>query len=221
MAGNISTIEIDWSLYAILDKTTVGDRDIEHVAQEVLTGGAGVIQLRNKSSDIKAFYEDARLVKRLTDHYGVPLIINDRADVARAVEAAGVHLGQQDLPLPAARQLLGQNKIVGVSVHNDAEFEQAIAYGPTYFGVGTIYPSSTKEVKNITGIEIIERLRARTSSPLIAIGGITVENVRPVILAGADGVAVVSALLNALDVQTQARTFVKGVHDSQHQTCKR
>ncbi len=203
---------MDWSLYAILDKECIGNRSIKFLAEELSKGGAGIIQLRNKISSPNEFYADAVLVKEATKRYGIPLIINDRLDIAIAVQADGVHLGQQDLPLAAARQLVGKKMILGASVHNLDEFEMAMAGGPDYLGVGTIYASPTKSELQVKGLPVIEAIRARTRLPMVGIGGITLDNLAPVVQAGADGVAVLSALLNADDVQQRAREFVNKIH---------
>jgi thiamine-phosphate pyrophosphorylase len=212
LRATIDYCKIDWSLYAILDKESIGNRSIKFLAEELIKGGAGIIQLRDKVSSPKEFYADAVLMKEVTKLYGIPLIINDRLDIAVAVQADGAHLGQQDLPLTAARRLVGKKMILGASVHNVEEFEIAMAGEPDYLGVGTIYPSPTKSELGVKGIQVIEAIRARTRLSLVGIGGITLDNLAPVIQAGADGVAVISALLNVDDVQSRAREFVNKVH---------
>ncbi len=202
---------IDWSLYAILDKEFGGARSITFLAEQLIEGGAGVIQLRNKISEAREFYLDAVKVKEVTQKHGIPLIINDRLDIAMAVQAEGVHLGQKDLPLKVARGLIGKEMILGASVHNLDEFHQAIEAGADYMGVGTIYSTVTKDKLEIMGVRIVEMLRPKTNLPLVAIGGITVDNLEPVIQAGADGVAVISALLNAEDVRKRAKEFVEKI----------
>jgi thiamine-phosphate pyrophosphorylase len=206
--------KIQWSLYAILDKGFVKDRSIATLAEDLIKGGAGVIQLRNKSSETHEFYLDAVEVKAVTQKHGIPLIINDRLDIARAVEAAGVHLGQKDLPLQVARSLIGKEMILGASVHNLTEFNQAVEAGADYLGVGTMYPTNTKKVPQIMGVQFVRRLRSKTDLPMVAIGGITLENLTPVIQAGADGVAVISALLSVEDVATRARQFVQKIRSA-------
>lgn len=205
--------KIDWSLYAILDKKLIGARNLKRLAEQVIAGGAGIIQLRNKISSAIEFYNDALEVKNITAHFQIPLIINDRVDVALAVGAEGVHLGQDDVPFDAARRLLGSSRILGASVHSLVEFQAAQAGQPDYLGVGTIYPSPTKDALPEKGVELIRELRRRTNVPMVGIGGITVENAGAVIEAGADGVAVISDLLNAENVREHARQFVTKIHD--------
>lgn len=202
---------IDWSLYAILDKKYIQGRSITLLSEELINGGAGVIQLRNKISETQGFYSDAVKVKEVTQKHGIPLIINDRLDIAMAVKAEGVHLGQRDLPLQVARSLIGNEMILGASVHNLSEFYKATEGGADYLGVGTIYPTETKEGLQIRGVQIVKTLRSKTNVPLVAIGGITLENLSPVIEAGADGVAVISALLEVKDVATQAKQFIQKI----------
>ena len=202
---------IGWSLYAILDKEYVKERSLTRLAEEAIAGGAGILQLRNKISASDEFYADALEIKEVTQHFNIPLIINDRLDIALAAKADGVHLGQDDLPFAEARKLLGKQMILGVSVHNFNEFEIALKGKPDYWGVGTIYPSLSKTELQSAGIKIIEQLRPKTTLPLIAIGGITVENLEPVIQAGADGVAVISDLFGRQNVCSRAQEFVKEV----------
>lgn len=202
---------IGWSLYAILDKEYVKERSLTRLAEEAIAGGAGILQLRNKISASDEFYADALEIKEVTQHFNIPLIINDRLDIALAAKADGVHLGQDDLPFAEARKLLGKQMILGVSVHNFNEFEIALKGKPDYWGVGTIYPSLSKTELQSASIKIVEQLRPKTTLPLIAIGGITVENLEPVIQAGADGVAVISDLFGRQNVCSRAQEFVKEV----------
>jgi thiamine-phosphate pyrophosphorylase len=202
----------DWSLYAILDKKAIGARDLKFITEQVIAGGAGVIQLRHKMSSAQEFYTDALQVKEITERFGVPLIINDRVDIALAVKAGGVHLGQDDLPFEYARQLIGDEMLLGASVHNLREFETALAGKPDYLGVGTIFSSQTKTELAAQGMQLIRELRKLTTLPLVAIGGMTVENFAPVIEAGADGVAVIAGLLAADDVCERAKQFVAKVN---------
>ena len=207
----MSTQNIDWSFYAILDKACAKARPLTQLAEEAINGGAGILQLRNKISASDEFYSDALKIKEVARHFKIPFIINDRVDIALAVKADGAHLGQDDLPFVEARKLLGDQMILGASVHNLEEFEIALKGNPDYLGVGTIYPSFSKTEMKSAGIEIIEQLRPKTTLPLIAIGGLTVENLEPVIQVGADGVAVISDLFSRQNVCSRAQEFVKKV----------
>jgi len=202
---------IDWPLSAILDKEFTKGRSLKKLAEDAIEGGAGILQLRNKISASDEFYSDALKIKEVTRHFRIPLIINDRLDIALAAKADGVHLGQDDLPLAEARKLLGNQMILGASVHNLEEFEIALTGNPDYLGIGTIYSSLSKTGLQSAGIKIVEQLRPKTILPLIAIGGITVENLEPAIRAGADGVAVISDLFTGQDVCGRAKEFVKRV----------
>ena len=207
----MSTQNIEWSLYAILDKEYAKELSLTQLSEQAIQGGAGILQLRNKISTSDEFYSDALKIKEVTRHFKIPFIINDRVDIALALKADGAHLGQDDLPFAEARKLLGKQMILGVSVHNFNEFEIALKGKPDYWGVGTIYPSLSKTELQSAGIKIIEQLRPKTTLPLIAIGGITVENLEPVIQAGADGVAVISDLFGRQNVCSRAQEFVKEV----------
>jgi len=198
---------IDWRLYAIIDRSFLKSRNISKVTESLAKGGAGVIQLRDKSGNIRHFYEDALEVLAVTRRFEIPLIINDRVDVALAAEADGLHVGQDDLPVSVARELLGKEKLLGVSVHNHEEFEKMDQDEVDYFGVGTIFSTTTKSHLPASGTGIISTLKQQTNKPLIAIGGITPENTPKVINAGANGVAVISALLTEKDVEQRARQF--------------
>ncbi len=208
--------KIAWSLYAILDKEFNQNRSIAYLTEEVISGGAGIVQLRDKISSAKDFFAEALKAKEVTNQYNIPLIINDRLDIALALDADGVHLGQNDLPFDVARSLIGENKILGVSVHNLEEFNFSLNCKPDYFGVGTIYPTQTKNKLQVMGPKILELLRPKTSLPLVAIGGITAENLEPVFRAGADGVAVISALLKSENVRTSTMEFVRKINHIKH-----
>lgn len=202
---------IDWSLYVILDQEVIQGRSLPKLVETVIAGGAGVIQLRDKVSPSNAFYQNALAVKDVTQKRGVPLLINDRVDIALAADTDGVHLGQEDFPFKQARELIGAQKILGASVHSLTEFEQAMTGNPDYLSVGTIYPSPTKQELQSRGVEIVKEIRSRTDLPLVAIGGITVENLAPVIRAGADGVVVVSDIFKYEDVRTRTETVVSAI----------
>lgn len=207
-------MNIDYTLYAIVDKEVAQGRSLPRLAEQAIRGGAGIIQLRDKISASDEIYADALELKEVTQKYSVPLIINDRVDIALAAGADGVHLGQDDLPFEAARDIIGERMILGVSVHTLKEFSAGLACRPDYLGVGTIYPSPSKINLRRNGPEIIGQLRAQTTLPLVGIGGITVANLDPVIQAGADGVAVISGLFKSADVSSRARGFIKKIQQA-------
>ncbi len=200
---------IDWSLYAIIDKELLKGRDIQSVAKQMIFGGVGIIQYRNKTSEDGEFYRESRLLKKISDMYGVPLIINDRIDLTIAINADGVHLGGKDLPLDVARKMIGNDKIIGASVNSYSGYKKA--KDADYLGIGAIYPTKTKNNYQITEIELIKKIRVQSTIPIVGIGGVTVENLAPIIHAGANGVAVISALLGANCIEDVAKQFIQAI----------
>jgi len=201
--------QIDWSLYAIVDKEGLGGRTVEEFAVQVLRGGAGVLQYRNKVSESREFYTEAQRLREVSRRFCVPFIVNDRVDIALGVDADGFHLGKEDVPLDVARKLMGRRKIIGVSVQCLLDV-QTIGEAD-YLGVGAIYRTETHRNYAIAGIETLARIRRETRLPIVGIGGITLQNALSVIQAGADGVAVISALMNCSDPETEARQFVEKI----------
>lgn len=171
-----------------------------------LAAGVRVVQYRDKEADTRTLYEEACLLRELCR--GVLFLVNDRVDVALAVEADGVHLGQQDLPCPVARRLLGPDKIIGVTVSSLAEARQAVLDGADYLGVSPIFPTCTKPDAGAScGLELLRQIRAEVSLPLIAIGGITLANAPQVVAAGADGLCAISAVLDEPELEEAIRRF--------------
>lgn len=206
----------DWRLYVITDAAIAGGRPHAAVARAALEGGADVIQLRDKSASTRALYDAARELRRLTAECGAAFIVNDRLDIALAVDADGLHVGQDDLPAAEARRLLGPGKILGVSAANIEEARAAERDGADYLGVGAIFEArSTKaDAGAPRGVGILSLLRSRTSRPLVAIGGITADNVAEVIRAGAHCAAVISAVVGADDVARAARLLRKRIDEA-------
>ena len=207
--------EIDWSLYAIIDAAWLRGRSIQAIAEPIIRSGAGVIQYRDKVSESGEFYRNARTLRKLTREHRIPFIVNDRFDMALAVGADGIHLGQDDLPADVVRSLVNDTMISGGSVHDLFEYEKMRE--ADYLGVGAIYSTPTKEKVKVGGVELIRRIRSLTDRPIVGIGGITPENLGPVIRAGADGVAVISALMDADDVEAMSRRFVEAVQKAKTQ----
>lgn len=171
-----------------------------------LAAGVRVVQYRDKDADTRTLYAEAQALRELCR--GVLFLINDRVDVALAVEADGVHLGQQDLPCRVARRLLGPDKIIGVTVSSLGEARQAVRDGADYLGVSPIFPTCTKpDAGRACGLELLRRIRAEVSLPLIAIGGITLQNAPQVVAAGADGLCAISAVLAQPDTEEAIRRF--------------
>lgn len=192
-------------LYLVLDTMALKGRDDVEVAATAIRGGAKVIQLRDKGRSKADVLTAARKLQSLCAEKGVLFIVNDHLDVALAVHADGLHLGQDDLPPAEARRILPIDMLIGCSTHSAAEAVRAQADGADYIAVGSIYPTASKEECKLVGLETLRRTRSKVSVPLIAIGGINHTNVPEVMKAGADGAAVISAVLGADDVEKSAR----------------
>jgi len=195
-------------LYLILDQDAVTAGSPADAAAEAIAGGVKKIQYRAKNlSKREAYFHSIRL-RELAHRNGVTLLINDWADLALAVEADGVHLGQDDLPPSAARAVLGPGRIIGVSAHTLEQARVAESEGADYLGIGPIFPSRTKQARPPLGCDFLRRIRAEIRIPIIAIGGITAQNLRKVIATGIDGVAVVSAVLGRPDIAQAAAELI-------------
>lgn len=189
--------KVDYSLYLV---TESGKHDVESfcsIVDQALRGGVTLVQLREKSATSRAFYELALRVKTITDKHHVPLIINDRLDIVLAVDAAGLHIGQEDLPVEVARKLLGTKKILGATAATVADALSAQAAGADYLGSGAVYPTGTKPGKAVLPLAILSQIKQAVRIPVVAIGGITVNNIGLVRQSGVDGVAVVSAIMDS------------------------
>ncbi|CEP69250.1 Aldolase-type TIM barrel [Moorella glycerini] len=206
-----------WDLYVIITTNLGGGRPTLELVRQALAGGATAIQLREKDLPAREQVELGREIRQLTRAAGATFIVNDRLDVALAVEADGVHIGQEDLPAKVARELLGPGKILGVSTGTVLEARQAVVDGADYLGVGSIYATRSKEdAGEPIGLAGLKAIRAAVTVPLVAIGGINSNNAAEVIAAGADGVAVVSAVIGAPDVAAAARELLAAVRRARH-----
>lgn len=188
-------------VYLVTDRRLAGERDEAEIVLSALRGGVRLVQYREKELSTRRQIEQAGRLLRLARQHQAFFLVNDRVDVALAIGADGVHLGQEDLPLPTARRLLGRSKIIGVSVQSPEEARWAEAAGADYLGISAVFPTSTKPDADAIGLEGIRAIRSAVRLPLVAIGGINMENAAQVIKAGADGVAVVSAIVGASDPQ--------------------
>jgi thiamine-phosphate pyrophosphorylase len=194
------------ALHILTDREWSRGRDMLSVAAAALDGGATVIQLRDKTASTRVLIEEGLALRKLTRERGALLIVNDRVDVALAVEADGAHVGQDDMPARFARRLLGPKPILGVSAANVKEAEDAVAGGADYLGVGPIFTSLGKaDAGPATGVHLLTELAGRFATPLVAIGGITAENATEVVRAGACGVAVITAVVYAEDITAASR----------------
>ena len=199
-------------LYVILDPSVCPDRPLLDVLKASATAGATIFQYRNKTASMKASYTEALSLRKAAHELGVLFIVNDRCDLALAVNADGVHLGQEDLPLHLARKIMGSAKLIGISTHKPEQVMSATAGGPNYLGFGPIFlPGSKADHDPVVGIEGLKSIRRLTTLPLFAIGGITADRADEVVRAGADGVAVISAILKAPDISRAVTDFVSRI----------
>ncbi len=197
---------IDLSLYLVTDSGLTRGRDLRDVVREAVAGGVTIVQLREKEMATGEFVALARELKALLTPHNVPLIINDRVDVALAAGADGVHIGQSDMSYDDARRLMGKDKIIGLSTENLVEVEQANSLDIDYIGISPIYDTSTKtDTAPPFGLEGCRQAVAATHHPTVAIGGMNLATVSDVMACGVDGVAVVSAIISADDPQRAAR----------------
>jgi thiamine-phosphate diphosphorylase len=195
-------------LYAILDRSVSGGRDLPGLLDAVLSGGGRLVQLREKTLPLAELLPLAQRLARRCREVGALFIVNDRADLALAAGADGLHVGQDDLPAQRVRALLRPGMILGVSTHDPEQARRAVADGADYVAVGSIFPTTTKAGFQLVGPELIRRVRAEVPVPLVGIGGITADNAATVLAAGADAVAVISALCAAPDPEAATRLFL-------------
>lgn len=199
-------MKIDLSLYLVTDRTLSQGRDIVDIVRQAVAAGVSCVQLREKHLGTRDFIAQARDVSAVLAGSGVPLIINDRVDVALAVQASGVHLGQSDMRLPAAREILGPSRLIGISAETVVQAIQAQAEGADYVGISPVFATQTKtDTATPLGLDGIRAIRKAVSLPLVGIGGIGAANAAAVIQAGCDGVAVVSAIVAATCPASAAR----------------
>lgn len=195
-------------LYVILDAALLTVPETE-CAQKLVDAGVRLLQYRNKGASARELFECSKRISSLLVPQGVTFIVNDRADVAGAAEASGIHIGQEDLRAEAARSVIGTGKLLGVSTHTLEQFKQAVATSADYVAVGPVFSTSTKAYPNpVVGIEFIRRVRLLTDKPIVAIGGITLERAVEVIQAGADSAAVISDILLAPEPGQRARQYI-------------
>ena len=187
---------IDLSLYLVTDNSDDEEKFLKTI-EEAINGGVTVVQIREKTADTLDFYNLALKVKEITTKYNVPLIINDRVDVALAVDADGVHVGQSDMPCDITRELIGENKILGVSAATIDEAKKAEKDGADYIGTGAVFPTSTKDDAPSITKKDLKDIVDSINIPVVAIGGITIENANELKNTGISGLSVVSAIMSA------------------------
>lgn len=194
-------------LCLILDEEQAQGR-IEQAAHAAIAGGVRLLQYRNKRDPRKTVYDKAHALCSIVRSSGGVFIMNDEADIAAAIDADGVHLGQDDLPLAAARTLLGGSKIIGISTHSREQAQAAESGGADYIGFGPLFRTATKDAGAMQGVERLRDVRRAVTIPILAIGGIKLETASAVIAAGADGIAVISAILGAADIERAAQEMI-------------
>jgi thiamine-phosphate pyrophosphorylase len=205
---------IDYSVYLVTDQFNLSENEFLNIIEEAVKGKTTIVQLREKDSDTLDFYNLAVKVKGITDRYDVPLIINDRLDIALAVDCAGVHLGQSDMPCRVARDILGDDKIIGISATTYDEAIKAQDDGADYLGVGAIYPTDTKSDAGISTQEDLLKIKEDITIPVVAIGGVKEDNTRQIIEEyDFDGVAVVSAIMLSDNPRESSENFSRIIKD--------
>jgi len=203
---------IDWSLCLIADTGYFDKKDFIKTIEKSVKEGVTIVQLRSKNTDTRAFLDTAFQLSDMLVPYGIPLIINDRTDIALACKADGVHLGQKDLPLPAAREIMGKNKIIGITTTNNKQAEEAESQGADYIGLGPVFKTgSKKEASRPIGLEQLEKIRKNIRIPILAIGGINPQNAARVLSSGVNGIAVISAILGFADVTASTKNLLKEI----------
>lgn len=197
--------DIDYTLYLVTDSELMTTATVEESVELAIQGGTTLVQLREKVASSRDFYDTAVRVRAITRLHGIPLIINDRVDIALAVDADGVHVGQSDLPADVVRRIIGPDKILGVSASKFDEALAAMETGADYLGVGAMYATGTKDDAQLTSMEELARIRRSVPLPIVVIGGINLSNACRFSQAGADGLAVVSAIVAQADIADAAR----------------
>jgi thiamine-phosphate pyrophosphorylase len=211
-ARNGFPLRVDWRLCFIADSDAAAGRDLLRLISGAVAGGATIVQLRGKAWTDREFLGAARRVQKLLRARRVPLIINDRADIARAAGAAGVHLGPSDLPAAAAREIVGAAAVIGVSVRSVREARAAERAGADYLGAGPVFATRSKDDAGAPlGLEGLRRLRRAVRLPILAIGGLDAANAPAVIGAGADGLAVISAITAAADPERETSKIIESI----------
>ena len=191
--------DIDYSVYLVTDRRNKTDEEFLNIIEEAIKGGTTIVQLREKTASTKEFYDLALKVKEITSRYGVPLLINDRIDIALAVGSEGVHIGQDDMPADIAREIIGEDKILGVSASTVEEAKKAEIDSADYIGSGAVFPTATKDDADSVSEEELKEIVDSIDIPVVAIGGITIENAHTLKASGIAGFSVVSAIMSAED----------------------
>lgn len=197
------------ALYLVTARYDWKEEDFLKKIEEACNSGVTLVQLREKECSTREYYELAHKVKTITDRYQIPLMIDDRVDVCLAVDASGVHIGADELPVEVVRKLIGKDKILGVTAKTVERALEAEKHGADYLGVGAIYPTTTKVITQPTSIETLKEIATTVSIPIVAIGGIKEDNMEPLEGTGIAGVAIVSEIMKANNIQEKMLLFKK------------
>ncbi len=212
---------MDISLYLVTDSTNLREEEFLNKIEQACQGGVTLVQLREKEKGGKEYLRLAQAVKQITDRYHLPLIIDDRVDVALACGAAGVHVGQSDLPVSVARKLMGEGKIIGATAKTVEQAKKAVDEGADYLGVGAIYPTTTKVKTVITPVETLKNICESVAVPVVAIGGLNADNCHVLKNSSVNGIAVVSALMKAENPRQTAKELAAKSKEIQNSSHKR
>ena len=199
------------ALYLVTARYDWKEEDFLKKVEEACRSGVTLVQLREKECSTREYYELARKVKTITDTYQIPLIIDDRVDICLAVDASGVHIGAEELPVEVVRNMIGNDKILGVTAKTVERALEAEKHGADYLGVGAIYPTTTKVITQPTSIETLKAIATTVSIPIVAIGGIKEENIEPLEGTGIAGIAIVSEIMKAKNIQEKCQSLRKKV----------
>lgn len=197
-------MKIDYTLYLVTDRGLMSTKTLPAAVEQAILGGCTMVQLREKSISTLEFYNQAMDVKQITDKYNIPLIINDRIDIALAVHADGVHIGQSDMPVNVARKLIPSDMLLGVSASSVKEAEVAVKDGADYLGVGAMFQTGTKTDANFVSMNELQKICHVVHIPIVVIGGINKSNAGLFRFSGIDGLAVVSAIISSTDIKKAA-----------------
>lgn len=199
-------------LYLITDSPILQGRDFYKCIEDALKGGATMIQLREKNCDGKEFLEKAYKLRELTKKYDALFIINDRVDIALLSDADGVHVGQSDIPASDVRKLIGENKILGVSARNLEEAIKGEEQGADYLGVGAMFTTNTKKDAEYVTLDTLKEMKENIKIPLVAIGGLTLDNMESIKDCGIDGYAIISAILSKKDICSECKKWITAIN---------
>lgn len=202
-------MKLDLSLYLVTDKRNKTDDEFLEIIEKAIKGGTTIVQIREKEGETLDFYNLALKVKEITSKYNVPLIVNDRIDVALAIKSEGVHIGQTDMPADVARSLIGDEMILGVSASTVEEARKAEKDGADYIGTGAVFPTATKDDAPSITKDDLKEVTSSINIPTVAIGGITLENASELADTGIAGISVVSAIMNSKDPKIASENLLK------------